>query len=178
MPEQRTKNGKLDTAIRLKTGLIEVAGGSILADLVLKNARYVNVFTGELLQGDIAVFEGYIAGMGIYSGKREIDMNGKILCPGFIDAHIHLESSMVSPWEFARIVLSHGTTAVVTDPHEIANVMGTQGIDYMLQATEGLPVDVFFTVPSCVPASSFDESGASLDYSAIEPYMENPRVVG
>ena len=95
MPEQRTKNGKLDTAIRLKTGLIEVAGGSILADLVLKNARYVNVFTGELLQGDIAVFEGYIAGMGIYSGKREIDMHGKILCPGFIDAHIHLESSMV-----------------------------------------------------------------------------------
>ncbi len=178
MPERDRIIDSPDMAAGENALLIETAAGRTPAELVLKNAQYVNVFSGELLRGDIAVCNGKIAGIGTYGGKEEIDMGKKILCPGFIDAHIHLESSLVSPSEFARIVLSHGTTAVVTDPHEIANVMGEQGIDYMLQATEGLPLDVFFAVPSCVPASEFDEPGAFLDHGTVEKYMENPRVIG
>ena len=109
----------------------------------------VNVFSNELCHGDIAVAEGLIVGMGEYHGKMEVDVSGKLVLPGFIDAHIHLESSLVSPTEFAKAVLPHGTTTVITDPHEIANVMGTDGIEYMLQATEDLPVDVRFMLPSC-----------------------------
>ena len=129
----------------------------------MKNATYVNVFSNELCRGDIAVAEGLIVGMGQYTGVVEADMTGKIVLPGFLDAHIHLESSLVSPKEFVKAVLPHGTTTVITDPHEIANVMGTDGIEYMLQATEGLPVDVRFMLPSCVPATPLDESGAVLD---------------
>ena len=105
-------------------------------------------------------------------------MTGKIVCPGFVDAHIHLESSLVSPREFAKAVLPHGTTTVITDPHEITNVMGTDGIDYMFQATEGLPIDVRFMLPSCVPATPMDESGANLDYRAIDSFYDYPRVQG
>ena len=107
-----------------------------------------------------------------------MDMTGKIVCPGFIDAHIHLESSLVSPAEFARAVIPHGTTTVITDPHEITNVMGEAGIEYMLAATEDLPVDVRFMIPSCVPASPMDESGANLDYRDIDSFFEHPRVQG
>ena len=117
-------------------------------------------------------------GMGEYHGKVEADVGGKIVLPGFIDAHIHLESSLVSPKEFAKAVLPHGTTTVITDPHEIANVMGTDGIEYMLQATEDLPVDVRFMLPSCVPATPLDESGANLDYRAIDSFYDHPRVQG
>ena len=112
------------------------------------------------------------------TGKVEADVTGKIVLPGFIDAHIHLESSLVSPKEFAKAVLPHGTTTVITDPHEIANVMGTDGIEYMLQATEDLPVDVRFMLPSCVPATPLDESGANLDYRAIDSFYDHPRVQG
>ena len=145
---------------------------------MLKNAAYVNVFSNELCRGDIAVAEGLIVGMGEYHGKVEADVGGKIVLPGFIDAHIHLESSLVSPKEFAKAVLPHGTTTVITDPHEIANVMGTDGIEYMLQATEDLPVDVRFMLPSCVPATPLDESGANLDYRAIDSFYDHPRVQG
>jgi adenine deaminase len=155
-----------------------VAAGRVPADLVLKNAAYVNVFSNELCRGDIAVAEGLIVGMGEYHGKVEADVGGKIVLPGFIDAHIHLESSLVSPKEFAKAVLPHGTTTVITDPHEIANVMGTDGIEYMLQATEDLPVDVRFMLPSCVPATPLDESGANLDYRAIDSFYDHPRVQG
>ena len=149
------------------------------ADLVLKNATYVNVFCNELSHGDIAVAEGLIAGMGEhYEGAVEIDMGGKLVLPGFVDAHIHLESALVSPKEFANAVIPHGTTTVITDPHEIANVMGTDGIEYMLQATEDLPVDVRFMLPSCVPATPLDESGAVLDYRAIDSFYEHNRVEG
>ena len=141
---------------------------------MLKNAAYVNVFSNELCRGDIAVAEGLIVGMGEYHGKVEADVGGKIVLPGFIDAHIHLESSLVSPKEFAKAVLPHGTTTVITDPHEIANVMGTDGIEYMLQATEDLPVDVRFMLPSCVPATPLDESGANLDYQVSTPSMTIP----
>ncbi|MBQ2061354.1 MAG: adenine deaminase [Oscillospiraceae bacterium] len=170
--------GKINRKLNKKLRIISVAAGREPADLVLKNATYVNVFSNELCQGDIAVAEGLIVGMGEYSGVTEVDVTGQIVLPGFLDAHIHLESSLVSPTEFAKAVLPHGTTTVITDPHEITNVMGTDGIDYMLQATEGLPVDVRFMLPSCVPATPLDESGANLDYRAIDSFYEHPRVQG
>ena len=170
--------GKINRKLIKKRRIIAAAAGREPADLVLKNATYVNVFSGELCTDDIAVAEGLIVGMGKYHGKTEADMTGRIILPGFLDAHIHLESSLVSPKEFVKAVLPHGTTTVVTDPHEIANVMGTDGIDYMLQATEGLPVDVRFMLSSCVPATPLDESGANLDYRAIDSFYDHPRVQG
>ena len=170
--------GKINRKLLKKRRIINAAAGREPADLVLKNATYVNVFSNELCTADIAVAEGLIVGMGQYSGTREVDMTRKIVLPGFLDAHIHLESSLVTPKEFVRAVLPHGTTTVVTDPHEIANVMGTDGIEYMLQATEGLPVDVRFMLPSCVPATPLDESGAVLDYRAIDSFYDHPRVQG
>ncbi len=136
------------------------------------------MFSNELLTCDIAVANGLIVGLGSYEGEVEYDMTGKIVCPGFVDAHIHLESSLVTPKEFVRATLPHGTTTVITDPHEITNVMGTDGIDYMFQATEGLPIDVRFMLPSCVPATPMDESGANLDYRAIDSFYDYPRVQG
>ena len=170
--------GKINRKLNKKIHVIDVAAGRTPADLVLKNATYVNVFSNELCHGDIAVAEGLIVGMGSYHGHVEVDVTGKIVLPGFIDAHIHLESSLVSPREFAKAVLPHGTTTVITDPHEIANVMGTDGIEYMIQATEDLPVDVRFMLPSCVPATPLDESGANLDYRAIDSFYDYPRVQG
>ena len=170
--------GKINRKLNKKLHVIDVAAGRAPADLVLKNATYVNVFSNELCHGDIAVAEGLIVGMGEYHGKVEVDVSGKLVLPGFIDAHIHLESSLVSPTEFAKAVLPHGTTTVITDPHEIANVMGTDGIEYMLQATEDLPVDVRFMLPSCVPATPLDESGANLDYRDIDSFYDHPRVQG
>ena len=170
--------GKIQRKLLKKQRVIEAASGREKADLVLKNATYVNVFSNELRTCDIAVANGLIVGMGEYEGEQELDMTGKIVCPGFVDAHIHLESSLVSPREFAKAVLPHGTTTVITDPHEITNVMGTDGIDYMFQATEGLPIDVRFMLPSCVPATPMDESGANLDYRAIDSFYDYPRVQG
>ena len=173
-----TYAARIQRKLMKKQYLVEVATGRRKADLVLKNASYVNVFSNELCHGDIAVAKGQIVGMGDYAGEVEYDVSGKIVCPGFIDAHIHLESSLVSPREFVRAVLPHGTTTVITDPHEITNVMGTDGIDYMLQATEGLPIDVRFMLPSCVPATPLDESGANLDYRAIDSFYDHARVQG
>ena len=171
--------GKINRKLNKKLRVVEVAAGRQKADLVLKNTTYVNVFCNALSHGDIAVAEGLIAGMGEhYEGALEVDMGGKLVLPGFVDAHIHLESSLVSPKEFANAVIPHGTTTVITDPHEIANVMGTDGIEYMLQATEDLPVDVRFMLPSCVPATPLDESGAVLDYRAIDSFYEHNRVEG
>ncbi len=170
--------GRINRKLNKKNRIIEAASGREKADLVLKNASFVNVFSNEITTTDIAVAEGLIVGLGTYSGEEEWDMAGKIVLPGFIDAHIHLESAMVSPAEFARAVLPHGTTTVITDPHEIANVMGTDGIEYMLQATEDLPVDVRFMLPSCVPATPLDESGAILDYHSIDSFYDHPRVQG
>ena len=178
MSYTETWSGMINRKLIKKLHIIDVAAGREKADLVLKNATYVNVFSGELETKDIAVAEGLIVGLGDYEGHTEVDMTGKIVCPGFIDAHIHLESSLVSPSEFARAVIPHGTTTVITDPHEITNVMGTDGIDYMLAATEGLPMDTLFMVPSCVPASPMDESGANLDYRDIDSFFTHPRVLG
>lgn len=157
---------------------ISVAMGKHTPDLVLKNASYVNVFTGEIDHGDIAIHEGYIVAIGAYSGKEEINLAAKFLLPGFIDSHIHLESSLVMPQEFANAVIAHGTTTVVTDPHEIANVLGTSGIDFILEATENLPIDVAVMLPSCVPATPLDESGAVLTAEDLAPYYKHPRVFG
>ena len=176
MPESYA--GKINRKLLKKQRIIAAAAGREPADLVLKNATFVNVFSNELSTMDIAVAEGLIVGMGSYQGRSEVDCTGKIVLPGFLDAHIHLESSLVSPTEFVKADLPHGTTTVVTDPHEIANVMGTDGIEYMLQATEDLPVDVRFMLPSCVPATPLDESGAILDYRAIDSFYDHPRVQG
>lgn len=158
--------------------MMDVASGRRKASLVLKQGIIVNVFTEETETGDIAIEDGCIAGIGEYEGILNIDMKGKYICPGFIDGHIHIESSMVSPAEFEKAVLPHGTTAVITDPHEIGNVAGCQGIDYMMEAARDLELDAFFVMPSCVPATGLDESGAVLGAGDIRPYYEDPRVLG
>ena len=157
---------------------ILTAKGDVRAELVLKNARVINVFTNEIEQADVAICQGIILGVGHYTGETELDLQGKYVCPGLVDGHIHIESSMLCGPAFEQAVLPHGTTTVITDPHEIANVMGTDGIEYMLQATEDLPVDVRFMLPSCVPATALDESGANLDYRAIDSFYDHPRVQG
>lgn len=169
---------KINRQLAAKQRIIAVAAGREKADLVLKNAKYLNVFSNEFLCGDIAVANGLIAGVGKYDGKTEIDVSEKLVLPGFIDAHIHLESSMVTPAEFAKAVVAHGTTTVITDPHEITNVMGIDGVEYMIQASQNLPIDVHFMMPSCVPATEIDESGAELDCKDIDLYLDNKKVLG
>lgn len=168
---------KTDRQLAAKQRIIAAAAGREKADLVLKSAKYLNVFSNEFLCGDIAVANGLIAGVGKYDGKTEIDVSGKLVLPGFIDAHIHLESSMVTPAEFAKAVVAHGTTTVITDPHEITNVMGIDGVEYMIQASQNLPIDVHFMMPSCVPATEIDESGAELDCKDIDLYLDNNKKV-
>ena len=158
--------------------MILAARGDLAPDLVLKNARIVNVFTKEIESGDVAIKDGYIVSIGEFDGEEEIDIGGRIICPGLIDGHIHIESSMISPSEFAGAVAPHGTTAVIADPHEIANVAGEEGIRYMLEASAGLPVDIFFMLPSCVPATPLDESGAELSADELEPFYKEERVAG
>ena len=157
---------------------IAVASRRKKADLVLKNGRILNVFTEKLEEADVAIRNGYIAGIGTYEGEQEVDLSGKIICPGFLDGHIHLESSMVAPEEFTRAVVPHGTTGVITDPHEIANVAGAEGIEYMLEATKRLPLKVWFMLPSCVPATGLDESGAVLLADQLQSYYSKDRVLG
>ena len=157
---------------------ISVAAGRKKVALVLKHAKIVNVFTENVEEGDIAIEDGIIVGIGSYEGERETDLEGAYVCPGFLDGHIHLESSMVSPSEFERMVLPHGTCAVITDPHEIANVAGTAGIRYMLEATQNLLMDVYFMMPSCVPSTALDESGAELHMEDLLPFYQNERVLG
>ncbi|MGI5875322.1 MAG: adenine deaminase [Dethiobacteria bacterium] len=160
------------------SSLIAVAAGRAKARLVFKNINVVSVFTGEVFKADVALHDGYIAGIGTYEGELELNMEGKYLCPGFIDAHVHLESAMVTPGEFARGVVPRGTTGVIADPHEIANVKGTAGIEYMLAETEGLPLDVYLMLPSCVPATPFENSGSVLKAGDLAKLMDHPRVLG
>lgn len=148
---------------------------------LLKNGMVVNVFTGDLDRANVLMEGEIIAGVGDYDdGDADIvrDVSGKYICPGFIDGHIHIESTMLLPWELARVCLPHGTTAIMADPHEIANVCGTQGIEFMLEASEGLPLSVYVTLPSCVPATAFDESGARLEADDLEPFYAHRRVAG
>ncbi|MEN1759037.1 adenine deaminase [Anoxynatronum sibiricum] len=165
----------------MKTALkkrIDVAAGREPADLVLKNAQIVNVFTSEIIKGDVAIQDGLIAGIGNYEGRETLDLEWAYLSPGLIDGHVHLESAMVAPAEFARAVVPRGTTAVVADPHEIANVAGIQGIQYILEATKELPLDVRVMLPSCVPATSFENAGAVLKADDLAPLYGEERVLG
>lgn len=157
---------------------VAAATGSKKAELVLKNAQIVNVFTQSVETGDIAIEGGYIVGIGNYEGITEKDLGGAYVCPGFLDGHIHIESSMTSPGEFERAVVPHGTIAVITDPHEIANVAGTAGILFMMQSAQKLDLDVYFMLPSCVPATDLDESGAELLAKDLEPFYADEKVLG
>lgn len=158
--------------------LIKVARGIEKADLVLKNAEVFHGFTGEFIRGDVAIADGYIAGIGNYQGQEEFDLAGKYLTPGFIDGHIHIESSMLSPAAFAEAVVPLGTTTVIADPHEIANVAGFAGVNYLLNAAEKLPLSVYVMLPSCVPASRLENSGAILEAADLAKLIDHPRVLG
>ena len=146
--------------------------------LVIKNANVVNVFTDEIVRADVAVYEDVIIGVGSYSGENEIDAGGAYLAPGFIDAHVHIESSMVIPSSFMKIIMPHGTTTVIADPHEIANVAGAAGIRAMYKLTDELPLRVLFMLPSCVPATPFEHSGAKLVAEDMEQFMHKSRILG
>ncbi len=161
---------------RLRAAILNAANRN--AALVIKNAKIVNVFTEEIIEGDVAMRDGIIIGVGEYSGRVEIDAKGGYLCPGLIDGHVHIESSMAHPSRFANVILEKGTTSIIADPHEIANVCGTDGIQYMLDQTEWLPLSVFVMVPSCVPATAFETSGAKLTARDLESFISHPRVLG
>lgn len=146
--------------------------------LVIKNANVVNVFTDEIVRADVAVYEDVIIGVGSYSGENEIDAGGAYLAPGFIDAHVHIDSSMVIPSSFMKVIMPHGTTTVIADPHEIANVAGAAGIRAMYKLTDELPLRVLFMLPSCVPATPFEHSGAKLVAEDMEQFMHKSRILG
>lgn len=164
--------------MRDRSNLISVARGDREPELVIEGARVFSAFTKEWLEGDVGISDGRIAGVGSFEGGTRMDAAGLFLVPGFIDAHVHIESSKLTVDEFARTVLPHGTTAVVSDPHEIANVLGIKGIDWLLQASEGLPVEVFVMAPSCVPASRFESPRQALSVDDIEAMLERDRVLG
>lgn len=160
--------------------ILPVSKGDVPADLLVKNAKLVNVFSGEIEDTNIAIFKKRIAGIGDYTkGKEVIDLHGAYVVPGLIDAHLHIESAMVDPVEFAKAVLPRGTTTVIADPHEIANVAGLKGVEYMLGYTEGIPLNIYFMIPSCVPATDLSTSGAIVDVMDMIGFIEkHPRILG
>ena len=155
--------------------LISVSKGEVPADIILKNGQIVNVLSGEIYTGDVALFQDKIAGIGSYQGKEEIDLSGKYIAPGFFDGHMHLESSMVTVSEFAKAVVPHGTTTIIIDPHEIANVLGAEGILYILKSSKYNPISVYVMLPSCVPATHLETAGAEL--KAVAKGMERSNYV-
>ncbi len=158
---------------------IAVSAGREKADLVLRGAKIINVFTEEIISGDIAVVDGRIAGVGgTYEGEEIIDLEGKYVAPGLIDGHVHIESSMATPEQFSRAIVPRGTTTIIADPHEVANVCGMDGIDYILKASEDIPMDVFVMLPSCVPSTDFENAGAVLNAADLSRLMNHPRVLG
>ena len=158
---------------------ILAARGEIPADLVLKKGRVVNVFSGLIQERDVAVYDGLVVGLGTdYDGRKEIDLNGKWVVPGLIDGHIHIESSMLLPSRLAAALLPHGTTTIISDPHEIGNVAGIKGVRFMLSESESVPFDIFFMLPSCVPATSLETSGAQLSASGLAELKNEPRILG
>ncbi|WP_419175598.1 adenine deaminase [Desulfosediminicola sp.] len=158
--------------------LIDVAAGREEADLVIKNAKVVDVYNGQVIEGDIAVVDGLIAGVGDYSAGNELDAEGQYATPGFIDSHIHIESSYVSPEELGRLVVPHGTTTIIADPHEIANVCGLKGLDYMIDASKETALDVQMMLPSCVPATPFEHAGCTIDAEAMKAPIKREEVLG
>ncbi|OEH54760.1 adenosine deaminase [Oceanobacillus sp. E9] len=157
---------------------IAVASKRKPAELVIKNAEVLNVFTGDWKKTDIAITEGYIAGIGEYEGEQIVDATGKKIVPGLINGHVHIESTMLTPREFSKVMLKHGITTAITDPHEIANVAGKAGLEYMLNASDALPMNIFVNMPSSVPATQFEHNGAQLDAKDITPYFQNSNVLG
>lgn len=158
--------------------LIDISAGRIPADIVIKNCKVVDVYNGIIIEGDIAISDDLIAGVGDYEGNKVIDAKGKYAAPGFIDSHIHIESSYVSPEELGRLVVPHGTTTIIADPHEIANVCGFKGINYMLKAAEGTALDIKMMLPSCVPATPFEHSGARIDAKDMSEPMKSGKLHG
>jgi adenine deaminase len=157
---------------------IRIASGEGKPDLLIKNGRVVDVFSGEIEKKDVAIFGGMVIGFGDYQAREMIDVKGDLLCPGLIDGHVHIESSMVTIPEFARAVLPNGTTTVVIDPHEIANVLGQEGIRFMAESAKGIPLNVFVMIPSCVPASPMETSGATLKAADLNPLLREPWAIG
>jgi adenine deaminase len=157
---------------------ISVAAKREPADLVIKNGKIVDVFNLEIFEADIAIADGVIVGIGQYEGKEEIDATNQYVCPGFIDGHVHIESAMVTPSEFAKVVLPHGVTTVIADPHEIGNVSGAEGIEYMINYSKNIPLNVYYMLPSCVPATPFENAGAVLKADDLAPFYDSEFVLG
>jgi adenine deaminase len=158
--------------------ILAAARGDLPCDLVLVNGMLVNTLTCEILKGDVGVKNGIVVGIGDYRGVEEIDISGKYVAPGFIEAHYHIESSTLKPSELSRVIVPRGTTCMVADPHEIANVAGIDGIEFLLADSEAIPMDLYLMAPSCVPSTEFDSSGASITLRDIEHLYGHPRVLG
>ena len=158
--------------------IIEAARGIIKSDIVFKNANIINVFTEEIVRGDVAVCNDVIVGVGRYFGEVEIDCTGKYISPGFIDAHMHIESTMIMPNEFAKAVMFSGTTTVIADPHEIVNVVGAKGVQFILDASENVPLSIYVMLPSSVPATNFETNGSDFTVEDIKEFINNKRILG
>ena len=158
--------------------LIDVAAGRVPADTVIQNCKVIDVYSGEIVEGDIALCDGKIAGIGRYEGRKTVDAQGLYAAPGFIDSHIHIESSYVSPEEISRLLVPHGGTTIIADPHEIVNVCGLRGLDYMIEAAKGTALDIKYMMPSCVPATPFEHSGAVIDAAAMQAPIDRAEILG
>ena len=158
--------------------LIDVAAGRVPADAVIRNCKVIDVYSGEIVEGDIALCDGKIAGIGRYEGRETVDAQGMYAAPGFIDSHIHIESSYVSPEEISRLLVPHGGTTIIADPHEIVNVCGLRGLDYMIEAAKGAALDIKYMLPSCIPATPFEHSGAVIDAAAMQAPIDRPEILG
>ncbi len=160
------------------TRMLSISRGDEKAPLVLKNANIVNVFSHEIIKGDVAIYKDKIVGIGDYEGVEEVNLEEKFLAPGFVDSHVHIESSMTTPSQFAKVIVPRGTTTIIADPHEIANVKGNNGINFILEDSEDLPLDVYVMLPSCVPATPFENSGAVLKAEDLKEFIDHERVLG
>lgn len=167
----------MSTILELQ-GKCKAAAGKIKADVVLKNANIVNVFTEEIIRGDIAIWQDTIVGIGNYQGEIEIDCTNKFICPGFIDAHVHIESAMVMPCELAKEVLRTGTTTLIADPHELVNVAGAKALQFLLDASESIPINLYIMLPSCVPSTKYETNGKSFTADDMLPFINHPKVLG
>ena len=157
---------------------IQAASKQLISDLVIKNITVVDVFQNSTFISDVAICGEYIVGIGEYTGKTEIDGTGKYICPGLIDGHAHIESSLLTPKEYYKAALLHGITSMIVDPHEIANVLGIKGINLMMDLSENLPLDFYFMLPSCVPSTPFENSGAILNSLDLKPLYASKKVLG
>lgn len=160
------------------TRKLATSAKKVKADIVIKNGKIIDVFNGEIIEEDIAIQDGIIIGIGQYEGKKTIDANGKYISPGFIDGHVHIESAMVTPQQFSQVVVPNGVTTVIADPHEIANVSGKTGIQFMIDSAKNLPLNIFFMLPSCVPATPFENAGATLSANDLREFYQEDNVLG